>query len=99
MAVLADLEDVSKLRGRDGRSRTAALRDFIRRNRHRTMPENCAKRQQVRIAVEHDAPIDARDGFQNGLRKLSHTLLAQKIVKLIFRSGGRRLLWRMEQIT
>ena len=85
------------MRGRDRRGCATALHNFIR-DSHRTVPENCAEREQIPVTVDHDAPIDAGNRFQNGLRNLRDSLTPQKIVKLIFRSRLRRRVLVMKEI-
>ena len=66
LAALAHHQYISELRGADGRRGTAPFADLLIRIHLLAVPKNRAEREQSRIEIEHDAPINLRDAFKNG---------------------------------
>ena len=65
LAALAHHQDISKLRGADGRRGTPPFADLLVLIHLLAMPKYRSEREQSGIEIEHDAPIDLRDAFKN----------------------------------
>src|SRR5215471_16461704 len=83
--VFTHLQRSPETRGRNGRGGTAAF-DVLRMEISQVwVMEDRPKRQQVRVGIQDEGAIDAREGLENRGRQIHNALVAQQIVKLILR--------------
>src|SRR5271170_5460516 len=83
LAALAHHQNVSELRGADGRRGTSPFADLLIRVDLLAGPKNRSEREQPRIRVEHDASIDLRDAFEHRRRKVGRARLLQQVMEPI----------------
>ena len=66
LAALAHHQHIAKLRGAYRRSGAPPFADLFIFIHLLAVPKNRAEREQSRIKIEHDAPINLRDAFKDG---------------------------------
>ena len=65
LATFAHHQYVAKLRSADGRRCTSSFADLLVLSHLLAVPKDRSKREQSRIEIKHDAPIDLRDAFEH----------------------------------
>ena len=65
LATLAHHQHIAKLRGADGCRGTSSFTYLFILNHLLAVSKNRSEREQSRIEIEHDAPIDLRDAFKH----------------------------------
>src|ERR1700722_5990419 len=83
LAALAPHQNIAELRGADRRRGTPSFADVFILIHRPAVPQNRSERKQPRIAIKDDAPVDLRDTFQHGRRKLESVRLSQEIMEPI----------------
>ena len=53
------------------------------------MAENGAKRQEIRLAVQHNSAVDSSYGLQNCAWDIERALLVQQVMELVLCAGDR----------